>query len=290
MWQVLYTIPVPGLGELKVFGYGLMLFLAFLSSTSLASWLARRETLDPDVIKDLALWVFLGGLVGARVFYVVQYWGTRVHSVVDIVRIWEGGIVLYGSIIGGALTFFTYRALRPFPLRPFLDVVAPALTLGVAIGRFGCFLNGCCYGDVCKLPWAVSFPEPSPPWAAHRAAGLIGPDVHGSLPVHPTQLYSVVDGLTLTLLLLAYFPLRKRDGQVMALLMVTYPVTRALVEYLRNDETVFFAGMTISQNISVVLMAFGLLFWARLATLPPGRHADIGEPADAARPVGAGTA
>src|SRR4051794_18778660 len=158
MHQVLFEIPGTGI---KIFGYGLMLFLAFLASMNLAAWRARREKLDPEVVYDLALWVFLGGLVGARAFYVVQYWGTRIHTIWDIFEIWKGGIVLYGSILGGTLTFFLYRALRPFPLRPMLDVVAPALALGIALGRLGCFLNGCCYGDVCDLPWAVAFPKHS---------------------------------------------------------------------------------------------------------------------------------
>jgi phosphatidylglycerol:prolipoprotein diacylglycerol transferase len=272
MRQVLFTVPV--LGGVKVFGYGFMLFVAFLASMYLAAWLARREKLDPEVIHDLSLAVFLGGLLGARLFYVAQYWGERVHSLLDIVKIWEGGIVLYGSIIGGTITFFIYRQIRPFPLRPFLDVIAPALTLGVAIGRLGCFLNGCCFGDVCHLPWAVSFPEPSPPWAAHQMAHLINTGVHWSLPVHPTQLYSTLDGLVLTILLLAYFPIRKTDGQVMALLMMLYPITRLLIEYLRNDEAIFFARMTISQNISLVLMALGALYWYRLSRLPQNRYAD----------------
>ncbi len=277
MWQVLYTIPI--LGGVKVFGYGTMLFFAFLGSMSLAGRLARREKLDPEVIYDLALGMFLGGLIGARAFYVIQYWGVKVHSLGDVFKVWEGGIVLYGSIIGGTAVFFGYRLLRPFPLRPFLDVVAPALALGIAVGRFGCFLNGCCFGDVCSLPWAVSFPEPSPPWGAHVAWHLIGAESPRSLPVHPTQLYSVVDGLLLMTLLLAYFPLRKRDGEVMALLMVTYPVTRVLIEYLRSDELVFFAGMTISQNISVLVLACGALFWFFLRRWPAGRYADaVGNP------------
>ena len=274
MWQVLFT--VPGVG-VKVFGYGLMLFLAFLSSMHLAARVAKREKLDPDVIYDMALTVFVGGLVGARLFYVIQYWGVRVHGVLDAFRVWEGGIVLYGSIIGGAIAFFLFRLARPFPLRPYLDVIAPALALGVAIGRVGCFLNGCCFGDVCNLPWAIAFPEPSPPWQSHLAAHLIGSNTHWSLPVHPTQLYSVADGLILCLLLLAYFPVRRRDGEVMALLMVSYPLTRMLIEYLRSDERVFFARMTISQNISVALFAGGLAFWLYLSRLPARRLAD--EPA-----------
>lgn len=251
-----------------------MLFLAFLGAMNLAGWLARRQKLNPEVIYDLALWVFIGGLVGARLFYVIQYWGVRVHSFAEIFRVWEGGIVLYGSIIGGTICFFLYWAMRPFPLRPILDVIAPALVLGIAIGRFGCFLNGCCYGDLCSLPWGVSFPQPSPPWQAQVAGNLIGSETHWSLPVHPTQIYSVIDGLVLMGLLLAYFPLRRRDGEVIALLMVTYPITRALIEYLRNDERVFMAGMTISQNISLFVFISGLIYWYRLSQWPEGRFAD----------------
>ncbi|GAC1469327.1 MAG: prolipoprotein diacylglyceryl transferase [Isosphaeraceae bacterium] len=272
MRQVLFTIPV--LGGIKIFGYGMMLFLAFLGSMNLAAWLARREKLNPEVIYDLSLSVFLGGLIGARLFYVIQYWGVKVHTVGDIFRVWEGGIVLYGSILGGTFTFFVYRMLRPFPLGPFLDVIAPALALGIGIGRFGCFLNGCCFGDVCSLPWAVSFPRFSPPWHSHHYAHLIPSEALFSLPVHPTQLYSVIDGFVLVGLLLAYFPLRRRDGEVMALLMVTYPVTRVLIEFLRNDEGVFFAGMTISQNVSMLVFLGGLIYWRRLTRWPAGRFVD----------------
>ena len=281
MWQVLFT--VPGVG-FKVFGYGLMLFLAFLVSMNVAARCARRAGLDPELIYDLSLFVFLGGLIGARVFYVIQYWGDRVRTLADVFKIWEGGIVLYGSIIGGTLAFFAYRALRPFPLMPALDSVAPALAVGIAIGRLGCFLNGCCYGDVCDLPWAVSFPEPSAPFIAHRDAGLLAPGAHWSRPVHPTQLYSVADGFILMGLLFAYAPVRRRDGEVMALLMVTYPVTRFLIEHLRGDESALATGMTISQNISVGLLLSGLAFWAWLSRRPRERFA---ETADAYDSVGA---
>ncbi len=275
MRQILFE--VPGLG-LKIFGYGLMLFFAFLGSMTLAARRARRENLDPEIVYDLALWVFVGGLVGARAFYVVQYWGTRVHTFWEVFEIWKGGIVLYGSILGGTLAFFAYRAVRPFPLRPMLDVIAPALAFGIAIGRLGCFLNGCCYGDACDLPWAVSFPKHSPPWEAEVARGLIPPNAAHSLPLHPTQLYSTVDGLILFALLNAYFPLRRRDGEVMALLMLTYPVSRFLVEHLRNDEGIFRGGMTISQTISVAIFAGGLLYWLALSRLPRERYADSGDP------------
>jgi len=283
MRKVLFEIP--GL-HMPIYGYGLMLFFAFLGSMNLAAWRAKREKLDPEVIFDLALWVFVGGLVGARMFYVWQYWGTKITSVAEIFQIWKGGIVLYGSIIGGTLAFLFYWRRRRFPLRPTIDAIAPALALGIALGRVGCFLNGCCYGDRCDLPWAVQFPSLSDPWVDQVRHGLIPQAAAWSLPVHPTQLYSTIDGLILVLLLSAYYPLRKRDGEVMALLMVTYPFTRFFIEGLRNDEGVFFAHMTISQNISALVLLGGIAFWAWLWNQPKVRYADtVDEPV----PAGAST-
>jgi phosphatidylglycerol---prolipoprotein diacylglyceryl transferase len=263
----------PGVG-VKVFGYGLMLFFAFIGSMRIAAWRARLEKLDPELVYDMALYVFVGGLIGARGFYVFQYWGDRVQNFWEIFEIWKGGIVFYGSVLGGTVGFLVYRWLRWFPLLPMLDAIAPALAFGIAIGRLGCFLNGCCYGDPCTLPWAVQFPKHSPPWVSEVARNQIPPDAEHSLWLHPTQIYSAIDGLVLFLLLTAYYPLRKRDGEVMGLLLLTYPVTRFLVEHLRNDEGIFAAGMTISQLISVGLFTFGVAYWISLSRRPAVRFAE----------------
>src|SRR5215469_13169558 len=262
------TLPYFGHVDLPIYGFGIMLVLAFIFSPWLAWWRARREGLDGDVILDLGFWLFVAGLVGARTFYCIEYWGKDIHSLWDAFQYWRGGIVFYGGIVGGVIGFFAYRWFYPFALRPYLDVVAPSIALGTFFGRLGCFLNGCCYGDRCQLPWAVSFPAGSPAWEHQAKAGLISQGATASLPLHPTQLYSALDGLILLILLSAYYPLRRRDGEVMGLLMIAYPVTRFLIEYLRNDEPAFFAGLTISQTISVGLIPCALLYWAWLRALP----------------------
>lgn len=308
MRQVLFEIPFV---HVKVFGYGLMLFLAFVAAMTLAARLGKRNRLDPDTILDLALWVFLGGIFGARAFYVIQYWGVRIHHWTDVFKVWEGGIVLYGSLIGGAAAFFLYWAWQRFPLRPTMDAVAPAIALGIAIGRLGCLLNGCCYGDVCDLPWAVQFPPNSPPWWDHVRhdllpevmphleairTGAVPDGVAWSLPVHPTQIYSTIGCSLIAGLLLAYYPMRRRDGEVFALLLITYPTHRFLVEWLRGDEGSFLMGLTISQSMSVVLLATGLLFWGAIARQSRRLYVDRGEeapvdgglgtqPADAVHPL-----
>jgi phosphatidylglycerol---prolipoprotein diacylglyceryl transferase len=272
MRQVLFTIPV--FGGVKVFGYGAMLVLAFVTSTWLACWRARREKLDPEAVLDMAFWLFAGGLIGARLFYCVQYWGRGINNLLDVFQYWKGGIVYYGGIFGGVLAFLIYRKYRNLPLRPYLDALAPSIAVGTLFGRLGCFLNGCCYGDVCKLPWAVSFPQHSPPWDSEVHFGLIPADALHSLPLHPTQIYSAIDAFVLLILLTAYFPLRRRDGEVLGVLMLTYPITRFLIEFLRNDEPVFFMGLTISQNISLALLLASAAYWMWLSRYPKGRYAD----------------
>ena len=169
MRQVLFTIPV--LGGVKIFGYGLMLFLAFLGSMNLAAWRAPREKLDPEVIYDLALWVFLGGLVGARLFYVDPVLGRagpqRLRTSSRSGR--AGSSSTAASSAGRSRSSSTGCSARSRSGR-FLDVVAPSLALGIALGRLGCFLNGCCYGDLCpNLPWACGS-RPLTPLAAQLSA------------------------------------------------------------------------------------------------------------------------
>lgn len=273
MYQVLFQIPNT---PIRIYGFGFMLFLALVLSLNLASWRARKGRLDDEIISDLAFAVILCGLVGARFFYVVQH-RENIDGILDAFKFWNGGIVLYGSFIGAGLGYLIVWWRRRFPFWAVADAIAPAMALGVALGRVGCFLNGCCFGDVCdpaEVPWAMTFPAHTLPWLEHVETARIAAEAPRSLPVHPTQLYSAVDGVLLMALLLAYFPLRHRDGQVFALLLVTYPISRFLIEHLRADEGVFFAGMTISQTLSFGVLTAGVLLWAMFQRRPAGRHAD----------------
>ncbi|HLQ44490.1 MAG TPA: prolipoprotein diacylglyceryl transferase family protein, partial [Planctomycetaceae bacterium] len=118
---------------------------------------------------------------------------------------------------------------------------------------------GCCFGDRCELPWAVTFPVDSVPFNAQVQRGFLPAEAAGSLPIHPTQLYSVIDGLLLCLLTLAYYPVRSRDGSVVTLGLLTYPITRFLIERLRGDEMgQFGTSLTIAQWISLAMLAGGI--------------------------------
>ena len=272
MHPVLFRIPEL---SLTVYAFGLFVVVGFYIGAVLAAQRSRLARLEPWRIYDLAVWLVLGGLVGARLFYVGEYWGETIFSSADAFKVWEGGLVFYGSVIGATFSFFVYRAFHAIPVLATLDVIAPSVALAIAIGCLGCFLNGCCYGDVCAIPGlAVRFPQGSPVWISERSQGLIARDDAFSLPRHPTQLYAAFNGLVLFTLLSAYFPIRRRDGEVIGLLMLTYPVPQFLLEQLRDDETALLSGLTVSQSLSVVLFGLALAFWSWLDRSPEHKHED----------------
>ena len=258
---------------IKVHSYGVMMLLACTGALWITAWRAGREKLEVASVYGLAAWLFLGGVVGARALFVIQH-PAAVHSAIDLIRSWQGGNVFYGCIMGGLAGSLLYWWRHPFPFWPMADAVAPALAVGITLGRIGCFLNGCCYGSVCGLSWAVRFPKGTHAWLGQIEQGILPPVAEFSLPVHPTQLYAALSGVMILAILCAYFPRRRRDGEVMALLMILYSLTRWPIESLRGDEKALFAGMTLSQNISVVLLLSGLAFWIQLSHRPPGRHVD----------------
>ncbi|GAB4139301.1 prolipoprotein diacylglyceryl transferase family protein [Thermopirellula anaerolimosa] len=157
---------------LPIRGYGTMLLLAVAAALSLAMHRAKRRGLDPNVVINLAFWIILPGIVGARLFHVIEYWPIHYGPVLRqqglpaalaaVINISAGGLVVYGSLIGGLIGGVAFILRYGFPFWATLDLISPSLALGLAIGRLGCFLNGCCFGGACDLPWAVRFPPASP--------------------------------------------------------------------------------------------------------------------------------
>jgi len=166
---------------LAVRGYGLMMLLAICSGLSLAVGRAWYVGLPSDRLLTVAFWTIVFGLIGARLFYVIQYHdrfaegplGARIAAIADVTK---GGLVVYGSLIGGALAAIPLMKWSKLPLWLSLDIIAPAVMIGLALGRIGCFLNGCCFGGYCDVPWAaVQFPPGSAPYMRHlETGGLLG--------------------------------------------------------------------------------------------------------------------
>ena len=349
MHQVLFRIPIRIPSWLPdgvpIYGYGMMLFLAFILGVWIAGRRAQRVGISPNIIQDLAIYVFVFGIAGARLTYMYVY-GV---PLTQFIRLWDGGLIFYGSVIGGLVGFgFVYVfVLRKHHVNGWtiVDVIAPSIALGMCLGRIGCLLNGCCYGNVacpdCTFQshfplsapprfdlvnkgfqtaagFSLSETAPDPrtvgavdPTSQVAIAGLqagdvivgindsevaspadmdlamgrdwprgqndliltvkragaevtIGPVKPLTIGLHPTQIYSSVGEFIIFCMLLAFSPIKTRDGQVMNLLLLSYPCHRFLIEALRNDTeryvlSSWWPAMTFSQNISIGLFAAGLV-------------------------------
>lgn len=268
---------------LPIYGFGAMLFIGFVSGAWTASRRATRIGLQPEMIWDVGIWLFLAGVIGCRMFYCIQYGGHMFYKDVNgqhvlkslpelvfaAIDLPDGGLVYYGGIPVAALAAVWFCHKRKMSLLALGDVIIPSLFLGMAFGRIGCFLNGCCYGDRCNLPWGVQFPMGSVPDMSMITAGFLGADQDFTFRLHPTQLYSSLDGFLLYMLTAAYFPFRPRNGAVIALGALTYPISRFAIETLRADEVgQFNTSLTISQWISILLFTIGVVFSIWLSRRP----------------------
>jgi phosphatidylglycerol:prolipoprotein diacylglycerol transferase len=267
-----------GLTSLPVFGYGFMLLVGFLAAMALTRRRARREGLEPDQIVDIGFWVLIAGVLGARVWYLIQY-ADRIFadkSGIDVLKaainVSEGGLVLYGGLLCGAAAYFLFcYRYQIHPLR-LADIATPALFVGIGFGRIGCLLNGCCYGDRCELPWAITFPQGSVTWEAMVLRGLLDPASAATFPLHPTQIYSSINAFLLAWVTAAFYPRRRHEGETLALGCILYAITRFTIEFLRADELgKWGTGLTISQLASVAILTTGIALLGFLNLRKPGR-------------------
>jgi phosphatidylglycerol:prolipoprotein diacylglycerol transferase len=257
------------IGSLPIRSYGLMMAIAFL----VGIWIARRRAAargyEPDVIIDLSVVVIIVSIVGARLGYVLVRWSHYVNDIPGIFRVWEGGLALYGGVIAGTIAGLWFFHRRGINIWAGADIVAPSLAMGVAIGRIGCFLNGCCFGHACEVPWGVVFPEGS-------LAGMTYTGVH----VHPTELYESGLALAIFVILLVVDRRRHFDGFLLWLFVLLLAVARFFIDPLRHYDTESIAfrlgsfKMTNNQAVGIVLVVVAILFMIRLShrTISTGRR------------------
>jgi len=248
------------LGPVSVRWYGALIALAVLVGVTLAQALAKQRNVSPELVGDLAVWLVIGAIPGARLYYVLFEWERYAGKPGEIVAIWNGGIAIHGAILGGALAAAIFARLRRISWWRLADLVAPPLVLGQAIGRWGNFFNSEAFGRPTDLPWKLYIPPAKRP-----------PQYLDEAYFHPTFLYESLWDLGVFVLLMALFvwglrhPGRLKLGTIVLAYAMAYSAGRIWIEDLRTDSLML-AGVQAAQVASALgigLGAVGLvwLYW-----------------------------
>ena len=231
------------IGPFALYSYGLMLALAVVAASFLAAREVARHGIMRETVYDLAFWVVLWGILGARFFYVLLNVDYFRQFPLEILMLQKGGLAWQGSLGAGIVAGIVFIRRHKLPLWTLLDALAPFLALGHAIGRIGCLLNGCCYGKA--VAWGLYFPV----WGGR---------------LHPTQIYMALGELVVFLVLRA---LQQRGGQPEGRLFVLYlllsSLERFIVEFFRADHVVLWGGLSLFQYVCVFIMAAAFVVNAR---------------------------
>ncbi len=245
------------IGTLSIHWYGIMVALGFLAGVGIMQLNRRHARMTADQVADLTFFTLLGGILGARTWYVLQFWEEfRLHPL-DIVMVQKGGLVYYGGFLVALGVIYGFcRRRRLEPARVF-DLGSLGLAAGHALGRIGCFLQGCCHGRAASGPFAFQYP---PMGYAHDAEGHVINRLL-AVPVYPVQLFESLGNAVLAVVL--FFALRRlRPGRTAALYMIAYGSMRFALEFLRGDHRDRLLGLlTPAQALGVVLVPAGLAVW-----------------------------
>lgn len=257
---------MPGIqiGPVSIAYYGMIVMAGAVSAAFMTAWLARKKGLDPEFVWDGLLWVLIGGIIGARLWHILTPPASMVEQGIttyyylthplDAIAIWNGGVGIPGAIIGGGLALYFYCRRRGENFAVWADIAAPGLALAQAIGRWGNYVNQELYGAPTNLPWAISI-DPQ-----YRLDGFEDVEYY-----HPLFLYESLWNLANMFFLLwigRRFEKNLLPGDVFLIYLVTYPLGRFLLEFLRLDPSPV-AGLNINQTLMIVvaLVSAGILIF-----------------------------
>ena len=237
------------IGSLEIRSWGVFVLTGFLVGIWLAAREAKRNGYSPDAVVDIGSFIVILAMIGSRIFYALYHPEQFAHNPLEIFAIWHGGLVFYGGVIFAIITAIIGAKIKRIPLWKLADWAAPGFAIGLAIGRWGCFFNGCCYGKPTNSVFGVSFKPGSPAF-----------NEFGAMKLHPTQIYESVGNFLIFLLLLKIRrKYRLPDGVLFGIYMVLGPFVRFLDDFYRAYEpsTYVAFGLTINQFIAIALMLWG---------------------------------
>lgn len=252
------------IGPIVVRWYGLLIASAVLIGVTLSQYLAKRRGVNPELLADLAIWLVIGAIPCARLYYVAFQWQQYAqYPWWYVFAIWQGGIAIHGAIIGGTIATLLFARLRKISFWQLSDLVAPSLILGQAIGRWGNFFNSEAYGRATDVPWKLAiFNE------IRNPQGEVVEKVFQGY-FHPTFLYESLWNLGVFALLLTLFFWglknydRLKTGTITAAYLIAYSLGRVWIEWLRTDSLML-GPLRIAQVVSLIAIALGLIILAWL--------------------------
>ena len=268
------------LGPIVVRWYGLLIATAVLLGVTLSQYLAKARRVNPELLGDLAIWLVIGAIPCARLYYVAFQWQQYVDRPWwHVFAVWEGGIAIHGAIIGGTIATIIFARINRVSFWQLADLVAPSLILGQAIGRWGNFFNSEAFGKPTDLPWKL-FIAPR-----YRPLDLINYEYF-----HPTFLYESFWnlGVFALLLWLFFWGLKRgsnlKTGTIAGIYLIGYSLGRVWIEWLRTDSLMI-GPLKIAQVVSLSAIALGVLilvwlYWFRKPLPDVVPASDLQKPAN----------
>lgn len=243
MFPALFSI-----GPFTLHTYGVFVAAGFLTGLVVAVKLGKSEGISPQQTMDMGFFMIAAGILGSRLLYILMNLSYYLDRPLDMVKMWEGGLVFSGGIVCVILVVLWYTRRHRLSFWKIADIWAPAMAIGQAIGRIGCFMAGCCYGKPTGSDWGVVFTDP-------RSLAPL------NVPLHPTQLYSSGLNLIVFFILILLHRRKEFEGQVFLWLLVLHSTARLFVERFRGDDRgmIFQSGMTVTQLVTLVILMGAIL-------------------------------
>lgn len=230
------------IGPITIHGYGLMIGIGFLAAILIGMKRAEKHGLDKDIVFNMGLLCIVGGMLGAKILFIITEWNSIIHSK----NMWSDlayGFVVYGGIIGGILILYVYSRFKKLNFLQYMDLIVPSVSIGQGFGRIGCLLAGCCYGRETDCPIGIVFHNSE---FAPNGVSLL-----------PTQIFSSLGDFLIAGFLIWYAGKQKKDGKVISMYLILYGVGRFIIEIFRNDPRGNVGTLSTSQFISIFMVAFG---------------------------------